>query len=179
MGIEQWISVVAILSSIIISYTVTSWTLKKQIKREKDEGVIILYELIKRYTISCLNCIDKETSSIINDPIIAKRHLRVIKRVEQDMLELQNNPYYISILKKYPTISMLQIQLSAEIVAHENSSDFKLNQGTITKFHELNQIIQPDIQLMFKENNEFDNINSAISNLLLNNKSKHLSGAGV
>jgi len=45
-----------------------------------------------------------------------------------------------------------------------------LNKGTITKFWELNEIIQPEIKKLLKENKEFEEINGMVLDILNKNK---------
>jgi len=120
MSLDNFISIFGIFASIIISYSVASWTIKKEMNKSHNEGIIIIYELIKRYAISIINCVDPITRTVNNTTVSKNRHLRVIKRIEEDLLTLQTNIFYLSILKKYPRISVLQVQLSIEIAEHED-----------------------------------------------------------
>jgi hypothetical protein len=161
---NDWgIAIVGVVFSVFGSWLVAKWTANKAIKNEMDKGVVLLWSLLKRYFISCHNCYDIGglVLKIKSDEITRAKHLRVIKFVEADLIELQHNYYYLNLISKNANIEMLLVQLSFEIAENErkntgnkqnianqestNKNEFSLNSGSLKNFLDVYNKIKKDI----------------------------------
>jgi hypothetical protein len=151
-----------VLISTVVAFITSYGTIVYKLNKEKNKGKIIVNELIKRYFISCLNCVDQNTNKVKSDSLSKDQHLRVIQRIEQDLLELQNNLYYSAILEKYPHITKTQIAISREIEKLKKEDFPSLDLDTIDEFHCLYQLIKSDLPKKTKTNKHFKEINQMI-----------------
>jgi len=159
---DNWISILAIIISTIVAFLTAYFTVKYSLKNEKNKGQIILVELIKRYFSSCWNSWDMETGRLHTDNLTKQQYLRVVERIEQDLLELQNNMYYSSILEKYPSVTIVQIQLSRDIAELQNIDSFFLNTGTTNQFYKLYSLIKKNLPRRYRNNEKYKDINDSI-----------------
>jgi hypothetical protein len=146
---NEWgIAIAGVVFSVFGSWLVAKWTANKAIKNEMDKGVVLLWSLIKSYFISCYNCFDKN-GNIDRNVNKLNCHLRVIKSIEKDLIQLKDNAYYIDLISKNNNIEMMFVQLSTEIEQQSamKENEFALNQGTIKCFYEVFGIIECDIPI--------------------------------
>jgi len=138
---NEFISIISILISIIVAYLTTRITLKK----EKNNGKIRLLEIVKRYYISFHNSFDFKNKKIKDDMISKGQYLRVLENIELELANLISNDYYAKLLIDYPDLTMLHIHVSMEIVKHKNTLKFGLNKETANQMYKLYVAIKKNI----------------------------------
>ena len=62
----------------------------------------------------------------------------------KDFHNLLNEPYYVDLIKEYPQMNLVYLQLRRDIVEQKNS-DFKLNDQTFNRFYEIFTILKKNI----------------------------------
>ncbi len=155
------ISVIKVLISAIVAF-ITAWlTVKFNLVRERNKGKILIFEIVKKYFILFYNSFEKgkESSTIKKDRISKEKYLRVIEKIENDFINLQNNLYYSCLLENYPSITMTQILISMEIAELRNREDFAFNAGTVKHFCKLFKAIKKDIPKKYLKNEVMKNFN--------------------
>ncbi len=167
---ENAISILKIVVSAIVAFLTAYGTVIYRLKKERGKGKIIILELIKRYFISIINSFDHKTLKVKKDNLSRLQHLRIIERVEQDLLQLQNNLFYTSTLEKYPRITKAQITLSREIENIKANEQLYLDGNTIKEFYNLYLIIRSSLPKKVLKNEHFKEIASIIEELYEKNK---------
>lgn len=138
---NDFISVISIIISVIVAYFTTRITLEK----EKNTGKIRLLEIVKKYYISVHNSFDSNTKQIIDNAISKEQYLRVLENIELELSNLISNDYYTKLLLNYPDLTMLHIQVSREIAEQRNNTKFGLNPGTAKQMYNLYVAIKKNI----------------------------------
>jgi hypothetical protein len=162
---SELIAVVGIVISIVTAF----FTAKFVVNKEKSQGKTILLEITKRYFVACLNSWDMKTNKLKNEKIDKLKYLRIAKGIDKELNELVKNPYYAQILKKYPDLTMLHIQIISEIEENEQSTSIILEQGTALKMHKLYAELKKGIGKKLLKNKSFKGLDELINNYM-NNK---------
>lgn len=129
------------LVSAAIAYFTTAYT----IHRARNQGRLILLELVRRFFINVRVAFDPETQEIRSGPMYKKFYVEELKCIIKTLEKSLENPYFLVLISRYPTISMLLIQSRRELIEHEASESFALNPSTINEFSKLHQILSKDL----------------------------------
>lgn len=147
---DIFIAFVGAISSGLLAYFVTRST----INRDKKKGKYILLEIIKRYIIALDSCWDDEAQKFKNDIGTIGSYKRILEGVENDLIELSSNTYFISIVSKYSEITIVQVFVTIEM-SDLNNSIFKPKHGTFENFRDLFNRIKKDFPQKTFQRDEF------------------------
>lgn len=158
------IPIFTVIVSIILAYLSVRWTIKDQVSKGKYQ----LFEIVNRYFINAYNSIDitKVPPCTKTSPIDKIYQLEELKAIHQDLAKLFDNPYYIDLLKKYPELSIINLQLRREIIDLDKSDKVTLQPNNIGTFYTMYKNIQKEIpHRLISKNPAFKEIDILVEEL--------------
>jgi hypothetical protein len=154
------------LIGIVVSAAVAFLTTIQVLKKELNNGKVLLLEIIKRYIINVTNSLNVKDLpvEVKKDKESKLYYLSELDSIDKDLGELFTNPLLIKIFKKHTDLTMLAVSLRRELVyLKQNETILSINQDTLRYFLKLFDVVKKEYG---KEKFEKDHNLKAINDMV-------------
>lgn len=108
-----------------------AWT---TVRAEESKGRAVLYSLCCRFFISAINAIDQTTNKLSDDPLKKRMYQAELNAILSDLSAVSSNPVFVRFISRNELAPQMVVQIRRELIEHETSGTFAMNQGTIVHF---------------------------------------------